>query len=103
MTPDKKTTNTTKEKPPTKKALAAEQKALKLFDGMCNFIEHVTPGFMVTNIESINRVELSPAGKKHIAAAARKVSAKAADNKQIVLPREWAELLTYDKVVLQQD
>lgn len=96
MVTDKKPEADVKEKKPTKKAMLAEQKALALFDSMCNFIEHVTPGFMVTNIEAINKASLSDAGKKHIADTARKVVAKAKKNKKIVLPAEWAELLVYD-------
>lgn len=81
----------------TKKNTAAEKSALKAFDNMVSGITAVTPEFIQTNIEALNRVPLSDAGKKHVAVAAEAVRVRAETNTKIRLPKEWDALLTYDQ------
>jgi hypothetical protein len=81
----------------TKKSLAAEKSALKSFDNMIAGITAVTPEFIQTNIEALNRVPLSEAGKKHVAVSAEAVRMRAETNMKIRLPKEWASLLAYDQ------
>ena len=84
-------------KKPTKKDVAAEANALKLFNNMCFLIKSVTPEFIQTNIVRLSRTQFSDAGKKIIADEAKKVAELASKNDKIVLPKEWAILMEYDK------
>jgi hypothetical protein len=96
VNPRKKTTKTASPKGLTKKDIAQEANAIKLFDNMCFLIASTTPGFIQTNIDKLNRTSFSEAGKSHIAEQAKIIAEKAKTNPKIVLPPEWSQLIHFD-------
>ena len=77
----------------TKKDINAETKALKIFDNMCYLIESTSSSFIVGNIQALQRVKLSDKGKTHVKEEAVKVAKRVDENKRIVLPDEWQQLI----------
>lgn len=92
----KKTPKPRVSKGPTKKDMAQEVTALKLFDNMCFLITSTTPEFIQTNIQKLNRTTFSESGKAYIAQQAELVAERAKTNPKIILPAEWSQLIAFN-------
>lgn len=94
---EKKTVKRKTSDKPTKKAVAMENRVLKDFDNMCGYLESMSPAFIATNVETLERAKptLSDKAKQYVSDKAFEISVETKTNSKIILPDNWVNLFTF--------
>jgi hypothetical protein len=87
----------TKSDKPTKKEISFEKRVIQNFDNMIFSLKSVTPGFIITNIETLERAQskMTPKGKQYIADEAFTIQENNKADSKIMLPKEWQILINF--------